>query len=354
MRRAKRTPTDTTERKPSSSLSTRFTKSVFSVTPFPSRKRTPWKLEIRASFAGRKVRRFCGTEAEAWTLGAQLVDAIRSHGLSSLETQRAGLPMQSACAAFEAQQKGMSLSHTNKTAQICRMLREAFPVVEVTPAEISAWFAKLPGSETTRAMYYRYVRMFFRWAKKMRFVESDPSEVLRAPKAAVGRNFLTPAKMSELLGAEMPAWMRACLLLGAFAGIRTEELMRMEWQDIDTEAGTVEVRPGVMKDSGGFLERIVDFTAPLEKRKAELKGEGKLVPIRQRDFHHLRDAIVAKLKWPGWPDNCLRHSFATYHLAESKNAGKTAYQMGHTSPSMVLRVYAVPARKADAAAWWAI
>jgi hypothetical protein len=38
----------------------------------------------------------------------------------------------------------------------------------------------------------------------------------------------------------------------------------------------------------------------------------------------------------------------------SKNAGKTAYQMGHTNPAMVQRVYAVPARKADGAAWWAI
>jgi hypothetical protein len=32
----------------------------------------------------------------------------------------------------------------------------------------------------------------------------------------------------------------------------------------------------------------------------------------------------------------------------------TAFQMGHTNPSMVLKVYAVPARKANGAAWWAL
>jgi integrase len=55
-----------------------------------------------------------------------------------------------------------------------------------------------------------------------------------------------------------------------------------------------------------------------------------------------------------WPDNSLRHSFATYHLGRAKNAGLTAYQMGHTSSAMVQRVYSVPAAMADWQAWWNI
>jgi integrase len=152
----------------------------------------------------------------------------------------------------------------------------------------------------------------------------------------------------------MPGWLRATMLLGGFAGLRTAEMLRMNWEDIDVKTGEIEIRPGVGKDTGGFLERIVDFTDPLTRRKDQLTGKGKLVPIPKDEFHAMRRGIVAGLGWPAWPDNCLRHSFATYHLAVSKNAGVTAFQMGHTNPSMVQRVYAVPARKANGAAWWAI
>ena len=30
-----------------------------------------------------------------------------------------------------------------------------------------------------------------------------------------------------------------------------------------------------------------------------------------------------------WPDNALRHSFASYHLAQFKNAASTALELGH-------------------------
>jgi integrase len=355
MRDTKWTTTDNKPKKAKTDnkSSTRFSSSVFTVVPYAARPTTPWKVEIRASFAGKKIRRFCATEADAWALGAELVDKIRRDGVNSLEV-RAGMPMKAATQAFIAQQEAASKSHRDKTDQICRMLREKFPIVSVTPSELAGWFAKLPGTETTRAMYYRYVRMFFRWARKMRFTEDDPSEVLKAPRATPGRNVLAVEQMTAVLKVPMPAWMRACILLGAFAGLRTEELLRMDWEDIDTKTGEIEIRPGVGKDTGGVLERIVDFTEPLTRRKDQLTGKGKLVPGTAREFHYLRTDIAQALGWPAWPDNCLRHSFATYHLAVSKNAGKTAYQMGHTNPAMVQRVYAVPARKADGAAWWAI
>lgn len=327
---------------------------MFNVSLYPSRPRTPWKVEVRESFAGKKIRRFCQTEAEAWSLGAELVDRIRREGTNSLQTARAGMPMRAAVQAFEAQQSGTSKSHRDKTKQICKMLEEQFVLVNVTPAELASWFAKLPNSETTRAMYFRYVRMFFRWARKMRFAEEDPSEVIKAPRAAVGRNILTPEQMRSVLKVAMPGWLRATMLVGAFAGLRTAEMERMNWEDIATSAGEIEIRPGVGKDTGGLLERIVDFTEPLRRRSAELEGTGLLVPVTPRQFHYAREDVAQALGWDAWPDNCLRHSFATYHLAECRNAGKTAYQMGHTNPSMVQRVYAVPARKADAAAWWGI
>lgn len=323
------------------------------VSPYPARPKTPWKLELRANFFGRKIRRFCQSEAEAWALGAELTAKLRRDGTKALE-KKSGLSMRGACQEFRSKNAAASKSHRDKVNQIADMLEAKFPFAEVSPIDLSRWFAGLSGSETTRAMYFRYIRMFYRWVKKMRLIEDDPSEALTAPKASVGRNILTVPQMKQLIGLDMPHWLRATMLLGGFAGLRSEEMMRMEWDDIDCQAGEIEIRPGVGKNTGGFLERIVDFTEPLTRRKDQLRGKGRLVPVPKEEFYAIRRGVVAELGWPAWPSNCLRHSFATYHLAVSKNAGKTAYQMGHTNPSMVQRVYAVPARRADAAAWWAI
>jgi integrase len=107
-----------------------------------------------------------------------------------------------------------------------------------------------------------------------------------------------------------------------------------------------------MKDSGGFDQRIVDFTEPLNRRKDWMAEQsGQIIPVASETLHtHRRRACSPVLAV--WPDNCLRHSFATYHLGRAKNAGLTAYQMGHTSSAMVQKVYAVPAALADWQAWW--
>lgn len=326
----------------------------FIVTRYVSRPKTPWKLELKASFAGRRIKRFFETRAEAYAAGLEMVEKIQARGVEGLKAET-GVPMAMLCETFIARQKGKSKSHRDKTKEICRKLRAEFITVNMPARELEAWFMRLPGTETTRAMFYRYTRMFFRWAHRMRYVDRDPSTVLDAPKAAVGRNILTAAQMKAVLALEMPAWMEATLLLGGFAGIRTEEMMRMNWEDVDAKKGEIHIRPGIGKDTGGFLERIVNFTPPLTRRKAKFNQSGKLVPVIPRVFHLMRKDLAQAAKLgETWPDNCLRHSFATYHLAKSKNAGLTAFQMGHTNPSMVQRVYAVPAVRADQAAWWAV
>jgi len=54
---------------------------------------------------------------------------------------------------------------------------------------------------------------------------------------------------------------------------------------------------GIMKDSGGFDQRIVDFTPPLSRRKGALTGKGKLVTMTERkaSWHRImRERVVAK------------------------------------------------------------
>jgi integrase len=167
--------------------------------------------------------------------------------------------------------------------------------------------------------------------------------------------------MVALFEATMTDELRAWFLLGAFAGLRSIEVRRMRWEDIDAEAGEIFIGLDVSKQSSGLPQRIVDFTEPLTRRAEFFKGRtGHIVPPKSLRLYREREKLIArmhkekKLPWPALPDNVLRHSFATYHLADCKDPQKTAHQLGHSSAKMVREVYAVPARRSNAQAWWSI
>jgi integrase len=155
--------------------------------------------------------------------------------------------------------------------------------------------------------------------------------------------------------------LRAWFLLGAFAGLRSIEVHRMRWEDVDPKSGQIEVRREVSKQSSGLPERIVDFTEPLARRKEFFKGKsGLIVVAKSLRLYREREALIERLNeaglvpWAKLPENALRHSYATYHLGRCQDAGKTAHQLGHSSTALVLKTYAVPSRKADWRAWWRI
>jgi integrase len=281
---------------------------------------------------------------------------VTEKGTASLSAPEGGLTVAAAVRMFVNEAEPRSDSHRQKLEIFQRAFPAAFGgrVADIEPVAIRRWIKARSDNGNTQAMYFRYARMFFGYLKANRLIADDPMGGVPAPKTKPGRNILTPAQMKALLALDLPDHVRALLLLGGFAGLRTEEVERMEWSHVNTKSAQIHVPPGAMKDSGGFDQRIVDFTEPLRRRRAWLaKQSGKIIPVASETLHtHRRRACAPVLT--EWPDNALRHSFATYHLARAKNAGLTAYQMGHTSAAMVQKVYAVPAALADSKAWWAL
>ena len=315
--------------------------------------KNPWCCDFFAH--GKRVRKFFPTDELAWAEGAKLTARVTEKGMQSLHNPD-GLTVKAALRMFVNEADPQSSSHEEKLGIFERAFGKAFrgAVGDIEAVDLRRWIKARSANGNTQAMYYRYARMFFGYLAANRLIPHDPITAVPAPKTKPGRNILTPDQMKALLALDLPDHVRALLLLGGFAGLRTEEVERMDWSHVNTKSSQIHVPPGAMKDSGGYDQRIVDFTEPLKRRKAWLaKQSGKIIPVASETLHtHRRKACAPVLAV--WPDNCLRHSYATYHLAKAKNAGLTAYQMGHTSSAMVSRVYAVPAALADWQAWWKI
>ena len=338
--------------------------SAFLVTPYPQRPGTPWKLTIPQKIFGRRIRRFYRTEAEAWAAGPGLLEKLQKGGTDSLsEEQVSGMSMKSAVRDYIASKAGSSERHREKLEKICGELLVAFPgaVAAVSPMQAARVFGKIKGAPTTRAGWHRYASGFFRWCVDMELLDRNPFRRVVAPEAESKRSLISAKELRSILDAEMSDALRAWFLLGAFAGLRSIEVHRMRWEDVDPKTGQIEVRREVSKQSSGLPERIVDFTEPMKKRKDFFKGKsGLIVPPKSLRLYREREALIERLNndglvpWAKLPENALRHSFATYHLGRCQDAGKTAHQLGHSSTALVLKTYAVPSRKADWRAWWRI
>ena len=337
-------------------------KARYFVTPHTARPGL-WKLEVPASVAGRRIKRFFHSEAEAWAEGPKLIETLQKGGTDALTQAPTGMSMKAAVRDYVNTKAKLSQNHRQKIERVTGMLLESFsgPVASVSPMMAARWFAKLEGSPTTRAGWHRYASGFFAWCVDMEVIERNPFRRVEVPRPESKRSLVTAKELAAILDEEMSDGLRAWFLLGAFGGLRSIEVARMRWEDIDAAAGQIEIRREVSKQSSGLPERIVDFTDPLKKRaKFFNKKKGEIVPANSLRLYRERAALMqrlceeGKIPWSKFPENALRHSFATYHLAKGQDAQKTAHQLGHSSVAMVLRVYAVPARKADWRAWWRV
>src|SRR5439155_4739 len=80
---------------------------------------------------------------------------------------------------------------------------------------------------------------------------------------------------------------------------------------------------------------------------AELSGN--VTPPKYRE---LLDAARKAARIEQWPHNALRHSFASYHLAQFKDAAVLSLELGHTNSNLVFQHYRQLVRPKQAETYW--
>ena len=134
---------------------------------------------------------------------------------------------------------------------------------------------------------------------------------------------LAPAEMKKCLDAArgMDLQLFAHLCLGGFAGLRTNEILNLHWEDILWDSGQIFVRQP--KRVKGWRPRYVDILPPLRRHlePVALKSGRIGVGAGMWKLHAARKLMLAAIGMAHWPANCLRHSFKTYHAAYFQDLG---------------------------------
>ncbi len=215
------------------------------------------------------------------------------------------------------------------------------------PSEIDDWLRSLEVAAQTRNNFRTVLRTIFEYAVLRGYARENPTT--KTAKAKVVRGapaIFTPEQMRTVLE-NTPREYIPYVAIGAFAGLRTAEIERLDWSEIDLVQKLVHVKAEKAKSAQRRLVSISDHLAAWLAPHAKKSGQVAILVRTQRK----KICKAVKMQWPA---NGLRHSFASYHLAQHKNAAATAAELGHTSPVMLYKHYRELVKPEAAARWWQI
>ncbi|HVR37372.1 MAG TPA: site-specific integrase [Methylomirabilota bacterium] len=273
-------------------------------------------------------------------------------------------------AGMEARTKAPAGKRPERSPKYFRMLKAtlnrfaaAVPghdVVDLTREHLVLFFGTLKDlAPKTRNHVRTIVGQFVRWCVRQDYLPANhrllEADVLRPERAGDGDiEFYSPKEFRALLEhADGP--MRAAVALQGLAGLRVDEILRLDWRDVFSVDGHVEIKRGTSKTRQRRLVTVCDSLAAwLEPFR---KFEGPVWPAEEGANRESRfqKAFTATAEKAGVArkGNGLRHAFITFHFAREQNENVTAAEAGNT-PSMVHAHYKGLARKQEAEKWFAV
>jgi integrase len=169
---------------------------------------------------------------------------------------------------------------------------------------------------------------------------------------------LTPAEINSLLNAESDMKYRTLFMLALFSGARQGELLGLKWSDVDWETKQIHIQRTFNNQrwyntKTDASNRKVDLGPATMKQLKEWQlacppnGLDLIFPneagqpinhnnLVNRYFEPaLREAGIEKTRFHN-----LRHTYASLLIEQGENIKYIQNQLGHSSPTVILNVYA--------------
>lgn len=260
---------------------------------------------------------------------------------------------------------GLSPRHLRDLRLRCQKFIDAHDVniSEVTTAQIETWLRGLGAKPRNRNNYARAVTTLFNFAKRAGYLPRDRDTAaggLTLAKDVGGEvQIFTVEELTRALNrlADFRPRYLPFVAIGAFAGVRSAELARLNWEDFDFEHRLIVLRASKSKTAQRrhipIQPNLLEWLRPYRDEKGPVVPSKK-VQLRVRQLLE-KEVINNGQKELGieWKPNALRHSYGSYRLPVVKSAAELALEMGN-SPPMIFRHYRELVKPAEAARYWAI
>ena len=237
----------------------------------------------------------------------------------------------------------------------------------VSTADIQAWLDAQDLSPQSYKNNRTVLHVLFEFAVARGYAADNPVAGVEKLKVRNGDiEIFKPGEIARLLEAaraQFPDFLPS-LAIGAFAGLRSAEIERLAWSDIDLTAKHIVVAASKSKTASRRIvplaDNLADWLRPYSAK------QGKVWTGTHYGFYDAQQAAAAATAVDGdeskgvkplkpvvWKGNALRHSYASYRFAMTADAGRVAGELGN-SASVVHRHYRELVKPADAQRWFEI
>ncbi len=226
----------------------------------------------------------------------------------------------------------------------------------ITPDLVSRWLAALPFAERTRANYRDVVGLLCRFCVRRGYLHKgtdwlDGVQKYRKRKIGIITTY-EPSEMEILLrySEKKSRDMVPFLAIGAFAELRSSEIDRLDWRQVDLKDGYIEVLP-IDGTKSEERRRLVPIKPNLKAWLSHYRKESG--PVCPYDNSAKQLEKLANGAGIEWKHNALRHSGISYRVAESGDVARVADEAGN-SVNVIRTNYLRRVKPAVAAEWFSI
>ena len=125
-----------------------------------------------------------------------------------------------------------------------------------------------------------------------------------------------------------------------YAGIRPHEVARLSWEQVDLRERAIYILPQHSKTGGA---RRVTIHKPLLRILRRYQGSPPEKKICPPDWLHHWQELRKAAGWNSpahpWPQDALRHTFASYHLSHFRSYAELQVEIGHRDATLLRTRY---------------
>jgi integrase len=259
------------------------------------------------------------------------------------------------CDLFVESAKDKSARYRETLRHYTGKLREAFPgaaISSITATALDKYLLKTFPNPKTRINHRGGICALFAFAQRKNFLPAGTTEAKKTERPStkvVEPSVVSSHDMTKLLGACSDKKLASFLTIGAFAGCRAAEIIRMKWKHVQEDS--IVLSPEITKTN---RRRIAEIPPNLGEWLKALRGNPEEFVTYPESFKVYRRTLKL-FKKAGIPrdQNAIRHTFVSCHLEKHCDPPRTAKTAGH-SLAVLEQHYLKLVPKKEADAWFSI
>jgi len=225
------------------------------------------------------------------------------------------------------------------------------PVSDISRIDVTGFLdTAIKQTPVNRYNHIRDLGVFFNWAVNEKMIAENPVSNIKRPTIDRREPEVLTFKQAKAMLKNATGQDRTYAAIGMFAGVRPEEICRMSWSMVDLDHSRIRIPGSITKTRIGRTIDLKPNAVAWLSTVAQKEG-----PVFDGDS----SCLIGRLKLAGglerWPQDVLRHTFASYHVCAFKDAAKTSlYLHDRRGTEVLFRHYFRDTLVEDARKFWSL